>query len=89
MGTDESDEDVDVVALARRAAKAGKAAARDEGRDTTQEARDDAAQRRSIIDGVPQAIVDAAVEQMIAKGVRIDMRRIKKVSTGRFEVDLS
>lgn len=94
MGTKNGseEEDVDVVALARATAQQARRAVRQERaeeRVAHEEPADDGIRRRSIVAGVPQAVVDRAIEEMIRRGVRIDLRRIKKLSTGRFEVDMS
>jgi hypothetical protein len=91
----EDDGDIDVVALARETArKASRAAtARGEtgpgGRGRRAAPEEAEVHGRNVVEGIPQGLVDAAVEQMVAAGVSVDMRRIKLIDEKRIEVDLT
>lgn len=82
------DDEIDVRALARQTVKNARTAHR-ESRRAAAEDETPGMKRRYVAEGVPQAVIDTAVRQMEDAGMKVDLRRIKKLNEGRWEVDLS
>lgn len=91
---DLDDPDLDVAAMARAAAARGKAATAQERKQTRPSTGKPGngpveTRRHPSIEGLPQALVDAALQEMEDRGVKPDVRRIHKAPGGGVEIDLT
>jgi hypothetical protein len=95
VAIDLDDDDLDVVAMAKAAAARGKKADAEERKQTrrssssTPQAGPVETRRHPSVEGIPQALVDAALAEMEDRGIKPDVRRIHKAPGGGVEIDLT